>query len=149
MEGLLSSISRRGFTGRPLPDTDHSGHGHLQHNHQMSLSGTHNYNGFQNPKPGPWMNNLCHDPHDDMESCCIGFWIPCALYGKTQYRFEQMAEGKDPLDESRREACNGPCLMYQIFMCFRFDCEFCFSEPHCFRISFICADVCDLLQGFS
>jgi hypothetical protein len=135
MEGLLSPITRRGLpsypllTGRPQPDGDHLGHGHPQYDQRMSLSGMTDYSGFPHPKPSPWMKNLCYKPHEDMETCCIGSWIPCALYGKTQYRLKQMAEGKDPLDESRHDACNGACVSFQMLTCFRLDCEFYFQEP--------------------
>lgn len=150
MEGLRSSATHRGSLSYPLTpatattpsDNQHFGLGHpLRHGHPrwVSQSGTTDYHGFSHPKPTPWMNELCHEPEGDLRTCCVGFWLPGALYGKTQYRLKQMAEGEDPLNESRHEICNGPCWMYELVMCCsRFDCELDFlfltsKRPSLFR----------------
>ena len=80
------------------------------------------YGAFPHPRPVPWLNKLCHEPEGDIGTCCLGFWLPCALYGNTQYRLKQMAQGDDPSDLSEHRHNNGPCWMHQM-LCFFFRCE--------------------------
>lgn len=62
-----------------------------------------------------WMNKFCVEPRKapqaDVQTCCLGCWVPCALYGKTQWRLRQVARESDPLDSSwhSRYGCNGIC----------------------------------------
>jgi hypothetical protein len=59
-----------------------------------------------------WIHKLCVEPSNDAATCCEGYWVPCVLYGKTQYRLDEMATGKDPLDETDYKGCNGPCWIF-------------------------------------
>lgn len=58
-----------------------------------------------------WMNQWGHEPPDDTETCCLGVWAPCVLYGKTHWRFMRLTKGEDPLDSNWRskDGCNGCC----------------------------------------
>ena|SRR5450432_2706728 len=56
-----------------------------------------------------WIHPFCQEPENDLPTCCLGWWLPCCLYGKTQYRLLQMFEGLDPLDEARYKPCDGAC----------------------------------------
>ncbi|OBT88958.1 hypothetical protein VE02_02816 [Pseudogymnoascus sp. 03VT05] len=84
---------------------------------QVSSWGNTAYNGFARRKPGPWITKLFRPRNHDITTLCTGFCMPCVLYGKTQYRLKQMAEGENPLDLSRRHICNGPCWMFGMIMC--------------------------------
>ena len=129
MEGSASSVGHRGSLAFPTQMSQHHHASSSQqwdprYNRNRSLSGNSFYAPTPHPKPGPWLNNLCHEPQGDMGTCCLGFWLPCALYGNTQYRLKQMAQGDDPLDLSEHDSCNGPCWMYQMLTCcFKIDCE--------------------------
>jgi hypothetical protein len=59
----------------------------------------------------------------DFGTCMMGWSVPCMLYGKTQYRLKQMAQGEDPLDAHAHEICNGPCWMWCLMGSLRFDCK--------------------------
>lgn len=47
----------------------------------------------------------------DMGTCCMGFWFPPALYGKTHWRLQQVSAGKNPDDHEWKfsQGCNGAC----------------------------------------
>lgn len=132
MEGSVSSVGHRGSLPFPT-QTNHAQHPPFplhpdpRYSRNRSISGTSYsfYSPTPHPKPGPWLNKLCLEPEGDIGTCCLGFWLPCALYGNTQYRLKQMAQGDDPLDLSEHDACNGPCWMYQMLTCcFKIDCEY-------------------------
>ncbi|RDW88801.1 hypothetical protein BP6252_00833 [Coleophoma cylindrospora] len=59
-----------------------------------------------------WMVSFCQEPPGDCGACCQGFWCPCTLYGKTQYRLHQITQGKSPLIVEKRRACDGPCWAF-------------------------------------
>lgn len=72
-----------------------------------------------------WMASFCTEPDDnqDCSTCCLGFFVPCALYGKTNWRLNQLTKLKDPLDSSWKSSygCNGACWFY--FFCGGMCCE--------------------------
>jgi hypothetical protein len=61
-----------------------------------------------------WRTKFCVEPPGDAGTCCFGFWVPFALYGKTQWRLRQAAMQEDALDSSWKPkyGCNGPCWAY-------------------------------------
>ncbi|RDW94626.1 hypothetical protein BP5796_00389 [Coleophoma crateriformis] len=59
-----------------------------------------------------WMVSFCQEPPGDCGACCQGFWCPCTLYGKTQYRLHQITQGKSPLIVEKRRGCDGPCWAF-------------------------------------
>lgn len=133
VEGLLSAVQNLGIKhgGSPsalalskITDGAHEefGLGHSpqpRFNRNRSISGGH-YAVY--PRPVPWLNKLCHEPEGDIGTCCLGFWLPCALYGNTQYRLKQIDQGDDPMDLSEHKHNNGPCWMLQMFCFLRCDC---------------------------
>jgi len=58
-----------------------------------------------------WMTKFCDEPPDDVNTCCIGFWIPCVLYGKTHWRLKRVSKGEDAADSNwkPKNGCNAPC----------------------------------------
>jgi len=67
---------------------------------------------------------LCHEPENDVNTCCLGFWCPQNLYGRTQYRLRQMAKNRDPLDLTAQKVINGLCATFMIAHCVaNFACE--------------------------
>lgn len=129
MDNLLTPIAHRPSLSYPLnaPNSDvetASYHDRSRYFQQVSSWGNTAYNGFARRKPGPWMTKLFRPRKQDISTLCTGSCLPCVLYGKTQYRLKQMAEGEDPLDLSRQDICNGPCWMFGMIMCcVGFDCE--------------------------
>jgi hypothetical protein len=80
--------------------------------------------GTPTPGKGKWMIPLCHEPDNDVNTCCLGFWCPSILYGRTQYRLRQMAQNKDPLDLTDFKVINGPCATFMIVeYVTNFDCK--------------------------
>jgi hypothetical protein len=63
-----------------------------------------------------WMAKFCVEPDGDAATCCLGWFVPCALYGKTHWRLEQLRKDKDPLDTSWKcsYGCNGPCWLFYL-----------------------------------
>jgi hypothetical protein len=63
-----------------------------------------------------WMTKWFTEPLGDASACCMGFWVPCALYGKVDWRLRQAALGEDASDESWRckYAFNTPCFVYLV-----------------------------------
>lgn len=128
--GSLSAAAPPRTTGGAHIDFGSGPHSLPRYNRNQSHSGGQYsvYGAFPHPKPVPWLNKLCHEPQGDIGTCCLGFWLPCALYGNTQYRLKQMAQGDDPLDLRGHRRNNGPCWMHQMF-CFFFRCECMFTRP--------------------
>ncbi|KAI9840393.1 MAG: hypothetical protein M1837_001651 [Sclerophora amabilis] len=56
---------------------------------------------------GEWRHALCEC--GDLPTCCVGFWCPCILYGKIQYRLNRKSARKDPTDLLGHKSFNGPC----------------------------------------
>lgn len=69
------------------------------------------------PRKGKWMIPLCHEPENDVGTCCLGWWCPQILYGRTQFRLRQMAQNKDPLDLTDYKVINGPCATFMLVQC--------------------------------
>lgn len=92
----------------------------------------------------PWINKLCFKPYEDWDTCCLGLWLPCVLYGRTQTRLEKIYLGEDPLNESQLPKRNRYCCAwYSTFVFVKSSCKFS-SHPQ-----FGCADHADTIyQGF-
>lgn len=71
---------------------------------------------------GTWKYGLCECT--DIGVCCLGFWCPCILYGKTQYRLSRKSDKKDPTNLLGYEAFNAPCTMMGILCGFQCMCSF-------------------------
>lgn len=70
-----------------------------------------------------WMSKLCVEPNKgdlDANTCCLGFWVPCALYGKTNWRLTQINGGRDATDSSWKsnDGCNTSCWAWYGAWCF-------------------------------
>lgn len=93
-------------------------YGHSTHNPSPAPVGT------LAPEKGKWMIPLRHELENDANTCCLGFWCPQSLYGRTQYRLRQMAKNRDPLDLTAQKVINGPCATFMIAHCVtNFACE--------------------------
>lgn len=57
-----------------------------------------------------WMNEFCVEPASDTGTCCLGFWLPCVLFGKIDERLQRVQKGKDP--KTVGNGCNGSCLIW-------------------------------------
>ncbi|KAI9752079.1 MAG: hypothetical protein M4579_005764 [Chaenotheca gracillima] len=64
------------------------------------------------PDTPEWKNSLCGC--GDFTTCCTGFWCPCVLYGKTQYRLNRKTAGKDATDLLGYSAFNGSCGLFAV-----------------------------------
>ncbi|PBP18208.1 hypothetical protein BUE80_DR011101 [Diplocarpon rosae] len=66
-----------------------------------------------------WMSQFCVEPRNDANTCCLGFWVPYALYGKTHWRLKRVNRGQDATDESWKssDGCNGPCWGWWALSC--------------------------------
>ncbi|KAE8444057.1 hypothetical protein EG329_000925 [Mollisiaceae sp. DMI_Dod_QoI] len=70
-----------------------------------------------------WMVPFCQEPPGagDIDTCCLGTWVPCVLYGKTDWRLHRVSQGEDPsnLEWESANGCNGRCwCWYSISFCF-------------------------------
>ena len=70
-----------------------------------------------------WTAKLWHEPPNDAGTCCLGFFLPCVLYSKTQYRMYRVSQGKDALDMSGYKGCSGPCWAYYGLSLIRLECK--------------------------
>ena len=57
-----------------------------------------------------WKHGLCTP--DTL--CCMSFFCPCTIYGKTQYRLSRKMQKQDPTDLLGYESCNGSCGVFAI-----------------------------------
>jgi len=57
-----------------------------------------------------WMAKLCVEPSSDVGTCCLGFWLPCVLYGKIDERLQLIQKGRDP--NKVGNGCNGSCMIW-------------------------------------
>ena len=70
-----------------------------------------------------WENKLCFPlPITDVGTCCAAGWIPCYLFGKSNWRLEQLRERKDPSNKTYKngQGCNIWCWAWaglQVFHC--------------------------------
>jgi hypothetical protein len=95
-----------GHSERIQPQPSHHGHTHTPAPVGTTISGK-----------GKWMVPLCHEPENDVSTCCLGWWCPQVLYGRTQFRLRQMAQNKDPLDLTDNKVINGPCGTIMLVHC--------------------------------
>jgi hypothetical protein len=58
-----------------------------------------------------FMNKFCAEPPNDVDTCCLGFWVPCALYGKISWRLNEYERNRDGSDKAwnPRYGCNQMC----------------------------------------
>lgn len=72
-----------------------------------------------------WMSAFCMEPRGDGGTCALGTFVPCALYGKTNWRLDQLLAQENPLDSAwnRKDGCNRGCWW------------FCFALPPPFSFS--------------
>lgn len=76
------------------------------------------------PQTDEWMTVFCQEPPGgDAGTCCLAFWMPPAQYGKTNWRLNQKASGKDPDDWHSINGCSGPCWAYVAFQIAGFACK--------------------------
>jgi Cys-rich protein (TIGR01571 family) len=47
-----------------------------------------------------FMNKFLAEPPKDAETCCLGCWVPCALYGKISWRLNEYERNRDGSDEA-------------------------------------------------
>jgi hypothetical protein len=66
------------------------------------------------PQVDQWMTKFCVEPPGDLDlpTCCLGFMVPCALYGKVDWRLKQKSLGRSVYAWRRSDGCNGPCWAY-------------------------------------
>ena len=133
---LHYSIAIHCIVGLPLAEIgdDRADHGRLspstrQENSRMAsekmMSQTYSSTGL-NTAPrvsdGPdipdlqrqWMVQFCVEPPGDLATCCLSWWVPCAQYGKTNWRLKRQFLGEDPTDATWKSAygCNGACWVF-------------------------------------
>jgi hypothetical protein len=132
-----SSYSGHRFTVMPKGPGVHRSHTSSygsSHSERIQPHPSHYGHPRPNPSPGPvgtlapgrgkWMIPLCHEPDNDVNTCCLGCWCPQILYGRTQYRLRQIAQNKDPLNLDNYKVINGPCATYMIVgSVINFDCK--------------------------
>jgi hypothetical protein len=59
-----------------------------------------------------WMASGWKNPEDgDAINCCLAFWAPWVMYGKTHWRLKQVVRGEDPQDSAWKSncTCNEAC----------------------------------------
>ena len=66
------------------------------------------------PPVDPWETKFCVEPPGDVATCMLGTLVPCALYGKVNWRLDRMAMEEEATSDDWRsnEGCNGPCMGY-------------------------------------
>ncbi|PMD46132.1 hypothetical protein L207DRAFT_628726 [Hyaloscypha variabilis F] len=71
------------------------------------------------PQIDEWKTQFCVEPQGDLDTCCLGTWVPCALYGKVNERLRQKAQGDFDTDYSWRtsDGCNSACWAYWACAC--------------------------------
>lgn len=70
-----------------------------------------------------WIHPFCQGD-GDTPTCCLGFWCPCILYGKIQWRLWEKTLGRDPLDEDQYSSCNPSCWTMKGFTAFCCPCKY-------------------------
>jgi hypothetical protein len=75
-----------------------------------------------------WMAKFCVEPpHSfDVNTCCLGWWVPSVLYGKTHWRLQRLIKNKDPLDSSWKadDGCNKWCGIYLALDLIGYQCKY-------------------------
>lgn len=72
-----------------------------------------------------WMAKFCiAPPGGDVDTCCLAFWVPSAMYGKTHWRLARIAKGQDHQNSSWKSKfiCNGACWSAQLLSCIGLEC---------------------------
>lgn len=66
-----------------------------------------------------FMNKFCAEPPNDVNTCCLGFWVPCALYGKIAWRLNEYERNRDGSDEAwdPKYGCNQMCCGLASVIC--------------------------------
>ncbi|KAF8866945.1 hypothetical protein BDZ45DRAFT_795403 [Acephala macrosclerotiorum] len=60
-----------------------------------------------------WMTKFCVEPIDDVNTCCLGCWVPCALFTKTHWRLGQVGRNENALHGwTSSMGCSLPCWAY-------------------------------------
>jgi hypothetical protein len=122
LSSMPRESSRRTYTSSQGSAHSHP-RGHPRHNPLRRPDDIPCPDGYFHNK-SDWMNPLCHEPENDVNTCCMGCWCPQNLYGRTQYRLQQIAENKDPLDLKDFKIVNAPCGLFWIVGAFtNFDCK--------------------------
>ena len=98
-----------GHSGTIILDTDFYRNGSLESRRSSSQQ--------LPPQTDQWMTKFCAEPpgKGDANTCCLGWWVPCALYGKVNWRLNQKSRGEDINDWSSAKGCNSPCWAYWAF----------------------------------
>ena len=131
-----TSYAQSSNTAGPLPVKQHGSSTPLTTStattdpHKFGIDRADSYNphalqgpnvGPSNHRPGQVLHpNAVQDPHwkhglcEPDTLCCMGFFCPCLLYGKTMYRLSRRAEKKDATDLLGYERCNGSCGLFAI-----------------------------------
>ncbi|PVH79168.1 hypothetical protein DL98DRAFT_461375 [Cadophora sp. DSE1049] len=99
-----------------------------------------------------WMSQFCVEPRDDISTCCLGFWVPCALYGKTHWRLKQIIRGKDASDSTwkPKDGCNTACWAWcGLASCLSMPISGKISDPLCIASIYIsfAAAIVDILKS--
>lgn len=72
-----------------------------------------------------WLSPWCQEPPGgDADTCCLGFWVPSALFGKTHWRLNTLSYDRDDKRRTWKPAmgCNGMCWVYCAVACFLTPC---------------------------
>ena len=78
-----------------------------------------------------WENKLCFPlPISDIGTCCTATWIPCYLFGKSNWRLEQLREHKNPSNKSYQlgQGCNIWCWAWVSLQAFQCGCKIMFQR---------------------
>lgn len=104
-----------------VPDENPLGPTFLNHNQNITpvpTSATDNHfpgqamHANHHIKGGTWKYGLCD--FGDIGVCCTGFWCPCIIYGRTQYRLSQRSERRDPTNMLGFSIFNGSCAAFAV-----------------------------------
>jgi len=120
---LMGEGNSHSTSGLGIHRSHTSSHG-FYHSDRIQLRPSHYGNSPPNARPGPvgtiasgknkWMIPLCHESENDTNTCCLGFWCPQIVYGRTQFWLRQMAQKKDPLDLTDFKVINGPFATFML-----------------------------------
>jgi hypothetical protein len=81
-------------------------------------------NGNQEESFDDFMSAYCVEPPNDAETCLMGTFVTCVLFGKTHWRLNRIANGLNPQDEEWKfnGGCNGACWTQFAMSMFLVDC---------------------------
>jgi hypothetical protein len=125
--GMVNTYAKANLPSQSSPGhTPHYGHPRItpSYHYTSPYHTTMNMDSDGISEPEDWNVKLCVEPPGDVLTCCEGWFSPCTIYGKTQYRLNNMASNKDPLDLDGYQCCNGPCALFFFAMsCFGLQCK--------------------------